>query len=554
MTRHVKNDQPKAPRPLLAAAAGFAAGLVLVAGGVFFFAREKSPAPEPAEAPAAGPVSQPRPIGEPEPISEPIPEPVTPQPLEPVPPPEPEPAQDPVQEPAAPPQPSIEQRLAPLADEFRAIERIYPVDEAACGRLLALSERLPDAEQARPLAEKIAALQKQFLVRLDFERKLSAFGGFSGDLRRWKEFLLDTAADQSADFARAADVVEYLAALEDWNRFVAASAEKLNRFAVTADAAQTALDFYTENQNRLGFLPQWKVFDQRLADWAADAHPAAICEGISALLNFPLEETWIHEPAPGQYYYLTEPPHEGENPYRADLFGKTGQVTLSAEEAASARRLAVGELYGRWRTAARAIPDSLRPESPSKWYGGWSALLVDMRAGGPDPLLTVYLLRDTAKVLAAGDRYFAARVGVWQELLANERIPDGLDPFDGSPRTAAARLTAAEILPFLPTAQLTVDKDDRQLDEMVERVSGVYRPVGWLDTDTRGGWFLRTTDAPDIADAPDIEGEPRRMVLFAPGGEGAPRAVDLGTLPAAAGALPLVSDGLVRGLPVFCVE
>ena len=553
MTKHGKEGNPPVPRPLLAAAAGFAVGLVLIAGGVFFFAREKSPQPLPAEipaeTPAAEPVSQPRPTIEPETPPEPktVPDPQTPdlpQP-EPADSPEPQPAEEPA---SPPPQPSIEQNLAPLAEEFKAIEQIYPVDEAACDRLLALSERLPDAEGARPLAEKIAALQKQFLVRLDFERKLAAFGGFSGDLRRWKAFLLDTAADQSADFSRAAEVVDCLAALEDWNGFVAESAEALNRFAVAAGAAQKALDFYTENQSRLGFLPQWEVFDRRLADWAADAHPAAICEGISALLSFPMDEAWIHEPQPGRYYYLTEPPREGENTYRADLFGNTGQVTLSAEEAASARHLAMGELYGRWREAAWAIPDSLRHESPSKWYGGWSALLIDMRAGGPDPLLTVYLLRDTAKVLAAGDRYFAARVGVWQQMLANERIPEGLDPFDGSPRTADARQTAAELLPFLPTAQLTVDKDDRQLDEMVDRVSGLYRPVGWLDTDTRGGWFLRP------ADTPEQEARPRRMVLFAPGAEGAPRAVELGTLPAAAGALPLVSDGLVRGLPVFAVE
>ena len=472
-----------------------------------------------------------------------------------------------------------------MADELEAIEQVYPIDTDVCGRLASLVENIPDAEEAFPLAEKAAALQKRFLARLEFERKLSAFGGFPNDLHRWKEFLLKTSAVQSqeTDFAGAAAAIDLLFPLEDWNAFITRSAEPLNHFAVTSETAQAALDFYTNKQSQLGFLPQWKILDSRLADWTGDAHPAAICQSISALLNFPLEEAWIYEPKPGQYFYLTEPPREGKNTYRANLFGGTGSISLTAEETLSVQHLTIGERYGRWRAAAEALTDDLRPSSPSRWYGGWSALMIDIRANGIDPLLTAYLLRDTAKILSRGDRHFASRIGVWYMLLTVERIPDGLDPFDGSQPTITARQTAAEILPFLPTTQLAVDKDDSQLDELTEKLSGIYHPIGWLDTDTRGNWFLRADDSGD-------EVVSRHVVLFVPGANTVSsaditssvstvsstdtvphantvthastvtqastvlRAVDLGVIPCVTGPIPLVCNGLIRGLPLFSVE
>jgi hypothetical protein len=300
------------------------------------------------------------------------------------------------------------------------------------------------------------------------------------------------------EFAKVAASIETLEAVDSWNNFVGTYADSLERFYVSQDVVQAALQFISTNKKNQGMPQEFNVLTKRTAEWIFQLENVVpIQRKILLLLESEIaQKYWTYAPSVDKCYYLPAPPKPGVNNYVSDASGSLGQVDIpsDAEEVASSESKQTKFLI-ELSEQARQIPDSLQEKDPAKWYNDWCDFLTAIQSTDRlDPILQYILMRDCTKLLSSGNYYFQRRLAPILRMLNTPQIEEGvsIDRFQtDSQNLQKLRQLASSRISFLPKDHLVVNKTTAQLDAQVERIAFAYQRVGWLDRDFADVWKCR---------------------------------------------------------------
>ncbi|MDD3588020.1 MAG: hypothetical protein PHQ75_12635, partial [Thermoguttaceae bacterium] len=443
-----------------------------------------------------------------------------------------------------------EQKRVPVVSADSLTERVGKLLEDC----LQLRLRAPSAYalQCDALADDMRLLLKTLRENQKVYTELSSLDEVKND-RMFEEVLRQTVSRYpdlpcAKDIALVLESLPIVAEISKWNDFVEANGLALDRFAVPATNIAAGSAFFYGHGRDLDFLPEWKILQKRIKQLQNSAKDLAVNEKITELLRHAGSRSfWIYKKSPDQWYYLTQKPVAGNNTYLSDLYGNEKTVPIPSNMVSTIDETASVLFFKELGKKTAAIEDSLKFQDAGKWYGQWCEIIDSIRARPDlDPLVQFLFLKDICSTLAEADSHFAKRLGPWLRVLNSSDFVAGVDWYDTEGKdTGRLRKTAAQLLRFLQSDELSFSKTTEELNHTVEPLSYIYTRVGWLDRTPGGVWSCRlfsTLPAPK-------EGE-LYVLQYSPEKESR-RWSRIGQIGDGKVGVELISNELHLGLPVY---
>lgn len=422
-------------------------------------------------------------------------------------------------------------------------------------------------EEAQALADRISAFEKTLVDNNGLLTALKDFDTASTTSDSTKEYFANNAKlfnansipaelnVYSQDFAKVSANAEALRVVDQWNDFVLANGQELERFHVSVQNAEEALNFLKKIDSAAAAPVEVQELKRRQEEWTFQTKHVVSTQRkiILCIETERAQKYWTYAPSSEKVYYLPSTPKEGVNDYVADSNGTIKQVEIpsNAPELSSNESPQITFLKS-LSAQARAIPDNLASSDPAKWYEKWCAFLIEIQsAKNLDPIVQYVLFKNCAKILASSDYYFEKRLEPILRMLNAPQLADNVvvDRFQTeTPQIQNLRKIANARINFLPKDHLTVNKTSEQLDAQVGRVTFVYRRLGWLDRDFADEWTCRRA-----SETPLPQGD-LYVIVFADKKEQttAARWQKIGESNGKQITLTLASDTIPRGSIVFC--
>lgn len=378
---------------------------------------------------------------------------------------------------------SLTERLGKLLDE--------------CSKL-GLHAPSAHGTQCAALADDIRTLLKTLTLNQKVYAELSSLDKVEND--RMFEETLRRIATRHADSPCVKDIVVVLEslpvlnAIPQWNEFVEADGMAFDRFAVPAAKIAAGNAFFHGHARDLDFLPEWKVLQKRLKQLQLSAKDLPVNEKITMLLRHAgSRRFWIYKKTPVQWYYLTQKPVTGNNLYLADLYGTEKNVVIPNDAVSMIEEALWVPFFKDLGEKAESIEDSLKFQDAGQWYARWCQTIEAIRARSDlDPLVQFLFLKDICSTLAEADAHFAKRLAPWLRVFNSTDFATGVDWYDAEGgKTSQLRVTAAQLLRFLQSDELSFSKTTQELNDTIEPLSFVYSRLGWLDRAPGGSWHCR---------------------------------------------------------------
>ncbi len=449
-----------------------------------------------------------------------------------------------------------------LRDPDEAIEAIDPILEEAEALLASAPEET--REEAQRAVDAARSFSDFFTNNAEFLRRLQTLDDAVMTDESARAFFAPylepnaapsaTVAPEIAQYERelikVAQTLDPLRAIETWNAFIEENGERLEKYHVDRQTAQTALNFITENEANDAIPPEFAILVKRRNEWEYDVkrNTATQRKIFLALDRAASQERWTYAPSTELFYYLTAPAKPGVNVYAKDEHGTPGYVRIPAE----AKEVGLAEspqkqLLTKLAQKTRDIPDELRDEDPAKWYALWCEVLAELHESQElDPILQYRLLKEIATILSSSDYQFDSRLAQIRKVLNAPQLAENrkINLFNAEdPDLKSLRNFAATRLRFVPKQLPTVSKTTERLNASVERCAFRYLRIGWLDRDYSGEPKFRRANN---VDAP--EGE---LWVYAPQ-EDQTSWRKIGELAGEQVNLTIASDAIPRGSIVFC--